>query len=112
MPIERIEQGMHLQEFPAGGDKGTEVPRAFGAFRQMPVTEFSVQEREDFEFELRHAPVVDPFPASQVSQTLPDALLGQTGMRGRAFLKLSYLRNGNVQDIEKMPAGRAVGTRS
>src|SRR5271155_4744450 len=74
--IERIKARMHLQEFAAGGSEGAEIPRPRGPGCQMPIAEIAIQQLENFEFEVRHASVVDQFTEAQFAKPLRDRRIG------------------------------------
>src|SRR5271154_6852946 len=67
VPIERIEASVHLQRNSAGGDKVVEGPRPLARVREMPIAKISIQQRENFKFEVRHAAIIDPFAVAQLA---------------------------------------------
>ena len=60
MLVERVEPGVQSAESsPPAATKPRKRRGTLGAVRQMPLAKFAKQQLENFEFELRDAPVVD-----------------------------------------------------
>ena len=113
MPVERVEPRMHLQAAsPPAATKARNFRARSDLRCQMAAAKISVQEREEFEFEFRDAAIVEPFARRAVLAAALQRGIGESLARRCALLKLRHQRHRNVQDIEKMPARRAVWAAS
>ena len=68
IPVERIEPGMHLQKLARRRPRRRGIAAPGRCRRQMPIPKIAIQQRENLEFEVRHAAVIDPFTVAQLAE--------------------------------------------
>ena len=112
MAVERIEAGMHLQRQPALRHELQKFTAAIAARCQMLGAKILVQQREDFEFQIRHAAVVDQRLRAHGVQTLREFGFRDACARREALPELGHRLDRDVQNIEEMAARCTVGAGS
>src|SRR5206468_6063374 len=58
MLIQRVEEGVSLQQGTPAGNEAAELPRAIGLRQQMPLAKMMEQQFENLELGIRHAAII------------------------------------------------------